>query len=93
MDYFENAVRNETDESYVYDDGIVKGFLTIGACRDENKANSFELWGIYVDPLMKNQGIGTEMVRFCEEEAARRGFRDIYPRLFKSNHRLPLKVS
>ncbi len=48
-----------------------------GNCRDEDKPNSFELWGIYVEPLKKRQGIGTKLVKFCEEEALKRGFTEV----------------
>ncbi len=68
---------NCTEESYVFDDGIIKAILTIGVCRDDDKSNSFELWGIYVDPFMKRQGVGSKMVQFCEEKAIERGFKEI----------------
>lgn len=75
--HFENAVINHTEESYVFDDGIIKAILTIGACRDGDKSSCFELWGIYVDSFMQKQGIGTKMMRFCEEQAISRGYPDI----------------
>jgi len=74
---FYNAVCNNTEESYVYDDGIIKAILTIGPCRDIDKLNSFELWGIYVDPFMKRQGIGSVLVRYCEEKAIERRFNEV----------------
>ncbi len=70
--YIENG-----GENYVFDDGIIKAMLTIGACRDEDKPNAFELWGIYVEPLMKRQGIGTQLVQFCESQAKERGYKEI----------------
>ena len=76
MARFESAIRERSNESYVYDDGIVKAILTIGPCRDEDKPRSFELWGIYVEPLMKRQGIGTELVAFCEQQAFGRGYQE-----------------
>ena len=48
-----------------------------GACRDIDKLNSFELWGIYVDPFMKRQGIGSVLVRYCEEKAIERRFNEV----------------
>ncbi len=77
MEYFMDTVRNNLTESYVYDDGIIKAILTIGSCRDEDKKNSFELWGIYVESFMQKQGIGSKMTMFCEEKAAERGFKEI----------------
>lgn len=77
MQYFDNAVRSNTEDSYVYDDGIIKAILTIGPCRDEDKRDSFELWGLYADPFIKGQGIGSKMVRFCEQRAIDNGFADV----------------
>ena len=74
---FDNSVHNNTEETYVFDDGIIRSFLTIGTCRDSDKPDCFELWGIYVDPFMQRQGIGSKMVRFCEERAVERGFKAI----------------
>ena len=64
-------------ENYVFDDGIIKAFLTVGKCRDEDKPEAFELCGLYVEPLMKRQGIGAIMAGHCEKRAADRGFREI----------------
>lgn len=75
--YFEDAVRNRTEDNYVYDDGIIKAILTIGPCRDADKTHSFELWGIYVDPFMKRQKIGSKMLEFCEKRAMEEGFSEV----------------
>ena len=85
IDVFDNSVRNNAEENYVYDDGIIKAFLTIGRCRDEDKPESFELWGIYVDPFMKRQGIGSKMVEYCENRALERGFKEVCLWVFKEN--------
>jgi len=77
MSYFEKSVQNSAEESYVFDDGILKAFMTIGACRDIDKSEAFELWGIYVDPFMQRQGIGSKMVGICEEKAVERGYSEI----------------
>ena len=74
---FEQSIHDNATETYVYDDGIIKAFMTIGACRDDDKKSSFELWGLYVDPFMQRQGIGTQMVGFCEKQAIIRGFNNI----------------
>ena len=73
----EQAFHNDITETYVFDDGIIKAFLTIGACRDDDKSGSFELWGIYVDPFMQRQGVGTQLVEYCERQAAERGFKEV----------------
>ena len=85
ISHFDNAVRNNLGENYVFDDGIIKAVLTIGACRDTDKLDAFELWGIYVDPFMKRQGIGSEMLKFCEKKAIERGFKEIYLWVFEKN--------
>ena len=72
-------------ETYVYDDGIVKGFLTIGQCRDEDKAGVFELGGLYVDPCFKSQGIGRALALYCEEIAVKKGFNEILLWTFEKN--------
>jgi len=51
------------EEYYVYEeDGIVKGFMTIGSCRDEDKRDAFELWRIYIDPIFIGMGIGSQLI-------------------------------
>ncbi|MCL2120703.1 MAG: GNAT family N-acetyltransferase [Clostridiales bacterium] len=85
MKYFEEAVVNNSEESYVFDDGILRAFMTIGACRDTDKPDSFELWGIYVDPFMQKHGIGSKMVGYCETKASERGFSEIYLWVLEKN--------
>jgi GNAT superfamily N-acetyltransferase len=74
---FENALYSNSEEIYVFDDGIIKAFISICACRDEDKTESFELGGIYVEPLMKRQGIGSIMIDYCEKTAAERGYKEV----------------
>ena len=72
-------------ENYVYDDGIVKGLLTIGPTEDEDKPNAFELWGIYIEPFFKGQSIGTALTRYCEEVAIKLGYNEIILWTFEKN--------
>jgi len=72
-------------ENYVYDDGIIKGILTIGPCRDEDKPNAYELGGIYVDPCMQGQGIGTILAQHCEKIAAQGGYKELCLWTFEKN--------
>jgi Acetyltransferases len=51
------------------DDGIINGFMTIGKCRDEDAKNEYEIWAIYVEPLMIKQGIGTKLLKYAESIA------------------------
>ena len=48
--------------------------MRILTCRDQDKQDAFELWGIYIEPLMKRQGIGSILVDYCERKAVERGF-------------------
>lgn len=85
-DHFAKVFEDKAEESYVFDDeGIVKGFMTIGRCRNEDKMDAFELWGIYIEPIFKNGGIGSQMVRFCEEAAIKRGHSENVLWVFKDN--------
>jgi GNAT superfamily N-acetyltransferase len=77
MEAFRSFVENEAAENYVYDDGIIKAFMTAGQCRDADKPDSFELWGVYVEPFMQREGIGSKMVGFCEARARERGFGEV----------------
>ena len=61
---------------FVFDDGIVKGLITFGASGEENP-KAFELWAVYVDPFFQRQGIGEQLIRLCEAEAAKRGFSEV----------------
>jgi len=72
-------------ETYVYDDGIIKGFLTIGLCRDADKEGAFELGGLYVDPCFKGQGIGTALALHTEKTAIERGYKEICLWTFEKN--------
>ena len=49
-DIFQNA--------YVYDDGVVKGFILI----DGN-----EVWKLYVEPVLQGQSIGGELLEYAKE--------------------------
>ena len=72
--HFENVF---SYESYVYDDGIIKGFLATGPCEDDDELDSFEVGSLYIDPFMHRQGIGTAMMAFCENAATQRGYSKI----------------
>jgi len=73
------------EETYVYDDGIIRGWMTVGDCRDDDAKGAFELWGIYVDPLLKRAGVGRALVAFCEEIALARGKSEICLWVFSDN--------
>jgi GNAT superfamily N-acetyltransferase len=78
---WEEQARSGTDfgrtDKYVYDDGIVRAFLMIGKCRDEDKPDSFELGAIYVEPGFEKKGIGTVLAKFTERKARKQGYSEI----------------
>ncbi|MCL2571273.1 MAG: GNAT family N-acetyltransferase [Defluviitaleaceae bacterium] len=77
--------KDNTLDSYVFDDGIIKAFLTIGPCRDEDKPSAFELCGLYVDPCFQGEGVGTKLALYCEKIAAERGFKEVILWTFEQN--------
>jgi ribosomal protein S18 acetylase RimI-like enzyme len=81
------SVDERTDETYVYEEvNIMKGFMTIGDCRDEDKDhNTFELWGIYIDPLFQRQHMGAKCVDYCISEAIKKDKKEIVLWVFEKN--------
>jgi len=75
---FTKSIEEQKGDTYVFEENqIVKGFITIGPCRDADKSSSFELWGIYVDPFMVRNGIGSKLLNYCEQKASELGYNDI----------------
>jgi len=74
---FEACTNNPFQENYVYDDGGIKAFLINGPCRNEDKPEAYELWGLYVDHTMHNQGIGTQLIAFGEDRARACGYSEM----------------
>jgi putative acetyltransferase len=72
-------------ENYVYDDGVLKGSLTVGLSKDDDRQNKFELYALYVDPCMQRQGIGKILIQYAEQLAAQRGYQDISIWTFEQN--------
>ena len=81
------SVKNDSAGNYVYEDqNVVKAILTIGNCRDDDKDNrTFELMGIYVDPLFQRQKIGTKLVDYCIKEAISKNKEEIVLWVFEKN--------
>jgi len=74
---FETLTCSIFQENYVFDDGSIKAFSMIGPSRDQDKTDSYELRGLYVDHSMHNKGIGTQMITFCEERACELGYSEV----------------
>lgn len=49
---------NILNQIYVFDDGIVKGFVQV---------NGTEICKLYVDPCLQNEGIGHQLIEFVKE--------------------------
>ena len=79
--------KNNIENNYVYEDeNIIKAFFTIGNCRDEDKnEKTFELMGIYVDPLFQRQKIGTQIVNYCINKAISKNKNEIVLWVFEKN--------
>ena len=77
MEYFENEIMNGTDELYVFDDGIVKAFLIIAPCKDDDMVDSFQIWSIYVDPFFQKKGIGSLLIKHFEEIACQKNYKKV----------------
>jgi GNAT superfamily N-acetyltransferase len=75
------------DKTYVFEENnIVKAFMTIGNCRDEDKKEeTFELHGIYVDPVFQKQKIGTQLVNFFFNDAITKEKEEIVLWIFEKN--------
>jgi len=82
------SVDRETEETFVYEeDNIVKGFMTIGDCRDDDKNHdTFELHGVYIEPLFQRQHIGSRFVDYCVEDAIKRNKKEIVLWVFEKNN-------
>ena len=79
------SIFTNMSETYVYDDGIVRAFMTVGVCGDEDRPLAFELYALYVDPCMQGGGVGTALARYCEAVARERNFAEICIWAFEKN--------
>lgn len=73
---------------YVYEcDSQPVGILSIGDTTDHDKAGAFELWRIYISELFQGQGIGGLLLSFAEQEARKRGYKEMVIWAFAKNAR------
>ena len=63
--YFQNAPESLSG-LFVYDDGIVRGLIRIGAPPD--LPSSLELKELYVDPFFQGKGAGSRLMKFFLSE-------------------------
>jgi putative acetyltransferase len=72
-EYFQKDIQNTLHESYVYDDGVIRGFLTIRPNQCEDYGKHLEILRIYTDPAMKGEGIGSKLLDFAWQKAIQKG--------------------
>jgi len=77
MEYFKNETQNSADEIYVFDDGIVKAFLTIAPCKDEDMGDALQVWSIYVDPFFQKLGIDSLLMEHFEKNARQKNYKNV----------------
>jgi putative acetyltransferase len=76
-EFFANQFQKDGREGFVFDDGIIRGFLITSPCLDEDRPDSLEIERIFVDPLMHRLGIGSKLIDYCEKIARQSGFNEI----------------
>lgn len=59
VSFIDHYLKEEIQNLYVYDDGIIKGFIQI---------NDIEICKLYVDTFFQNQGIGHELIKYVIQE-------------------------
>ncbi|AIN92956.1 GNAT family N-acetyltransferase [Treponema putidum] len=73
---------------YVYEDdgdGIIKGMMRTGMCRDDDKPDGFELMAIYVEKAFERSGVGSKLITYFEKEAKKLGMHELYIWVFQEN--------
>jgi len=85
MEYFERALRQNDKEVYVYDDGIVKGILSVEFHEESEKPRTLSLRKIHVEPAMQGQGIGSMLMEHCEALAKRHNCARIHLTVLEQN--------
>ncbi len=84
---FREAIEEHSEETYVYEEnGILKAFMTIGNSRDKDKESAYELWGLYVDPLMCRKGIGNSLIHYFEDKAKELGYKNVVLWVLEENN-------
>ena len=80
--------QNSTSKLYVYEDdkdGIIKGMMRTGMCRDSDKPDSFELMAIYVEKAFERSGVGSKLITHFQKEAKKAGIHELCIWVFQEN--------
>ncbi|MBR1754854.1 GNAT family N-acetyltransferase [bacterium] len=68
------------ENTYVYDDGIVKGMTRL-----KHNENRFEYCELYVDPFFQNEGVGSALMDFNEEQAKLANEKEVFLWVLEKN--------
>lgn len=85
---FRESLSTSGEETYIAEqDGEAIGFLTLGACRDEDmdQATTGEIWGIYLAPAHWRKGVGRALCQEAERMLKSRGYTQITLWVFEGN--------
>ena len=86
LERYEKIWKMKNDKLYVNEDNeIINGFMIFGCCRDSDKPEAFELYAIYVEPLMLHQGIGRKLLEKFESIGIESGYSENIVWVFKEN--------
>lgn len=80
--------QNSTSKLYVYEDdkdGIIKGMMRTGMCRDSDKSDSFELMAIYVEKAFERSGVGSKLITHFQKKAKEAGVHELCIWVFQEN--------
>lgn len=80
---FTDNFNNSIGETFVYDDGIIKGYMMLEPSAPDD--DFLFLRALYTDPLMQRGGVGAQMINFFEESAKQRGFLTAKLRVIEGN--------
>ena len=87
LDEFNRWLLNKGNvDYYVYDeDGVIKGYLCFEIRPATDMPDFVECMGLFVEPFMKQQGIGTKLLEFFENKVRERGYSKVYLWTFEKN--------
>ena len=72
---------------YVYEEnGIVKGFMRLEKCTEQDEGDPMELVAIYVEPYFKGRGIGSKLIQEAERIATSQSQSEIRLWVLENNH-------
>lgn len=68
------------ENTYIYDDGIVKGMA-----RYSTTNNEFQFCELYIEPFFQDQGIGSKLIDFIESKARELKFKKMFLLVLEKN--------